>query len=292
MSEMATVAAVPATLSPDGTPREVFKPGGVRTTILSFVFLLLLPFYVSLPAMMWMRVRHDQWDDAAGLVLTAVAFTIVIGLVFIELVYSLRARVELGGSSVRFTLPAGRGPTPMLRYASAEVPYADIERIETRREIYGSALVPVMLKGARIVTRDGRMHRLGYVTEMDQDAALPYSVIAEHIAARAGQKVVDRGSVRRTVRQKMLGIKALDDPNAPIDAALVEDLNLRHRYLMRVLVGCLVAMILAGIAIDLLDERNGWVSLAPSIEHSRAEKRAPERPEKSAPVKPPAKQPH
>lgn len=280
MSGMTSAAAAQVdTFSPDGTPREVFKASGARTTILSFVFLLLLPFYVSLPAMMWMRVKNGLWDDAAGLVLTAVAFTILIGLVFIELVYSLRARVELGDQAVRFTLPAGRGPTPMVRYASAEVPYSEIERVETRREIYGSALVPVMLKGARIVTKDGRMHRLGYVTETDQDAALPYVVIAEHIAARAGQKVVDRGSVRRTVRQKMLGIKAVDDPGAPIDDALVEDLNARHRHLMRVLVGALLALVIAGISIDVLDEKGAWTSLAPSIAQ----------PEKPGPAKAPAK---
>lgn len=280
MSGTAPAAAARVeTFSPDGTPSEVFKASGARTTILSFVFLLLLPFYVSLPAMMWMRVKNGLWDDAAGLVLTAIAFTFLIGLVFIELVYSLRARVELGDTSVRFTLPAGRGPTPMVRYASAEVPYSEIERVETRREIYGNALVPVMLKGARIVTKDGRMHRLGYVTETDQDAALPCVVIAERIAARAGQKVVDRGSVRRTVRQKMLGIKAIDDPNAPIDEQLVNDLNARHRHLMRVLVGSLLALVIVGITIDVLDEQGAWSSLAPSIGQ----------PEKPAPAKTPAK---
>ncbi len=282
MSGMAPAAAARVeTFAPDGTPREVFKASGARTTILSFVFLLLLPFYVSLPAMMWMRVKNGLWDDAAGLVLTAIAFTFLIGLVFIELVYSLRARVELGDTAVRFTLPAGRGPTPMVRYASAEVPYSEIERVETRREIYGNALVPVMLKGARIITRDGRMHRLGYVTETDQDAALPYVVIAEHIAARAGQKVVDRGSVRRTVRQKMLGIKAVDDPNAPIDDELVSDLNVRHRHLMRVLVGSLVALVVVGITIDVLDEKGAWLGSQP----------ASGRMEKPAPAKTPPKTP-
>ena len=69
MSGMTSAAAAQVdTFSPDGTPREVFKASGARTTILSFVFLLLLPFYVSLPAMMWMRVKNGLWDDAAGLV--------------------------------------------------------------------------------------------------------------------------------------------------------------------------------------------------------------------------------
>jgi hypothetical protein len=232
-----------------------------------------------------MRVRNGLWDDAAGLALTAIAFTIIIGLVLMELVYSLRARVELGDTSVRFTLPAGRGPTPMLRYATAEVPYGDIERVETRREIYGSALVAVMLKGARIVTRDGRMHRLGYVPEMDQDAALPYVAIAEQIAARAGHKLVDRGSVRRTVRQKMLGIRAVDDPNAPIDDDLVEDINRRHRDLVRLLVGGLVALVAAGIAIDILDESGAWGSLTPSLGPGRTERSAPEKPATAKPLR-------
>lgn len=280
MSEAAATSSVPA---PVKRERRVFKAGGGRTTILAFLFLILLPFYASLPAMLAMRAKNGLLDDAAGLLLTALAFTVVMVLLFIELMFSLRARVELGENTVKLSLPSGRGATPMLRYFKSEIPYGDIERVETRREIYGSRWVPVMLRGARIITKDGTAHRLGYVTENEQDAALPYIVIAEDVATRAGKKMIDTGNVRRAVHQKFFRIKATDDPNAPITQAAIDVLNASHRQFMRGLIGLLVLLVAVGITIDVLDERKAWGSLAPSI------KPAPGPAQQTSPAKTPAK---
>lgn len=280
MSETAA-AASPAGSVDAPFPRKVWKPGGARTTILSFLFLILLPFYISLPAMLYMRVVNQLWDDAAGLVLTAVAFTIVMALILFDLMLSLRARVELGDHAVRLNLPAGRGPTPMLRYVSSEIPYAEIERVEMRREIYGNALTPVLLRGARIVTRDGQLVRLGYVPENEDDSALPYIAIAEDIAARAGQTVIDRGSVRRTVTNKMLGLVTPASANEPIDDVTIGKLNARHRHLTVVLVGWLAGLVAMGIVIDLLDQGNAWSNLAPSAQAvAEKPKPAPSKPQR------------
>lgn len=277
---MSDAAATGATAVSGGRGRAVFKAGGGRTTILSFLFLILLPFFVSLPAMLYMRAVNGLWDDAAGLLVTALAFTVVMTLLFFELMFSLRARVELGDASVKLRLPSGRGPTPMLRYMKADIPYGDIDRIETRREIYGGTLAPVVLKGARIVTRDGATHRLGYVTEADQDAALPFIVIAEDIARRAGCKVIERGNVRRAVHQKFFGIRAVDDPQATVDERTIAAFNARHRQLMRGLVGGLVLLVVTGITIDLLDEKAAWrdlVTTGKPAPHAAAEKPQPDK---------------
>jgi hypothetical protein len=46
----------------------------------------------------------------------------------------------------------------MIRYKTREIPYSDIKAIETRREIYGGSVAPVLLKGARLILK-GRYPR-------------------------------------------------------------------------------------------------------------------------------------
>ncbi|MCK9911945.1 hypothetical protein MXD81_22510, partial [Microbacteriaceae bacterium K1510] len=63
------------------------------------------------------------------------------------------ARIELGEKSVKMTLPSGRGPTPIVRYRSHDIPYDQIKAVETRREIYGGSVAPVLLQGARLILK-------------------------------------------------------------------------------------------------------------------------------------------
>lgn len=233
--------------------RTVYRAGGGRRLTFSIVFLLLLPFFVSLGPMLWARISQGHWIGTPGLIVLAVGFAVIMFLIVVELLYSIRSRVELGEKSVRLTLPSGRGPTPMLRYARREIPYADITGVETRRECYGGAMAPVLLKGARVHTKDGSWVRLGYVSEANVDPALPFPEIAQRIAARAGVTVEDRGTVRRSVRKKMLGIKA-EEEGAPIDEAMLAELNRRHRNVVLGLVGGLTLLIGIGMVMDVLSE--------------------------------------
>ena len=181
-----------------------YGASGGRKTLFCFLFLILLPFFISLPAMLFMRLKNGLWQDTIGLAIIATGFTIIMFLIVIELMFSLRARVHLGEDSVRMTLPSGRGPTPMLRYRSYDIPYDDIHSVETRREIYGGALVPMLLQGARVQTKDGKAIPLGYVSEKCIDPCFPYPEIARKIAERARLPMIDRGHVRRSLRHKML----------------------------------------------------------------------------------------
>ena len=231
--------------------RSVYSASGGRKTAFSFLFLVLLPFFVSLPAMIYMRVRDGLMFDAIGLSIMATAFAILMFLIVVELMYSLRARVELGETAVKMTLPAGRGPTPMLRYRTNEVPYDQVQSVETRREIYGGGLVPVLLKGARLTLKDGSNVPIGYVSEAKVDPAFPYPVIAKQIADRARLPLIDRGNVRRSVRRKMLGIASGLAEGDIVEERDIEKLNQSHSSFMLALVGGLMLLIAVGIVDDI-----------------------------------------
>lgn len=233
--------------------REVYAVGGGRKTFFSFVFLILLPFFASLPAMILMRVKSGLVFDAAGVAIMAIAFSILMFLIVIELLFSLRARVELGEKAVKMTLPAGRGPTPMLRYKSYTIPYDQVQTVETRREIYGGSLVPVLLKGARLITKDGTSIPIGYVSEANVDPCFPYPEIAKKIADRARLPLIDRGNVRRSFRRKFLGWKGGKRVNEvdAVDETQIANLNRSHHNMVIGLVGALVVLIVVGIADDI-----------------------------------------
>jgi hypothetical protein len=242
--------AVPAPRS----ERTVYAASGGRKLAFSFVFLILLPFFVSLPAMLFWRVSQGHWVGTVGLVVLAIAFTIIMLLVVIELMQSLRARVELGDTAVKMTLPSGRGPTPMLRYRSHEVPYDQIKAVETRGEVYGGSVAPVLLKGARLILKDDSPVKLGYVSEANMDPCFPYPEIAEKIAARAGVPVEHRGCVRRSAQKKFLGLKRefVDEPNQDVgDYEMVVLNNQHHRWVMR-LIWLLGVLVVLGIVMDII----------------------------------------
>ena len=238
--------------TPVDTPHERLDYGasGGRKTMLSFVFLILLPFFISLPAMLFMRAKSGLWQDTLGLVIVAIGFAIIMFLILVELMFSLRAKVHLGPDSVKMTLPSGRGATPMLRYRSHEIPYAEIDTVETRREIYGGSMVPVLLQGTRILTKDGRAIPLGYVSEANVDPCMPYPEIARKIAERARLPMIDRGNVRRSMRHKMLGLKS-PDADSVIGEDEIAKLNRSHAQMVTWLIGGILVLMAIGIVDDL-----------------------------------------
>lgn len=267
-----------------GGPLEtiVYSASGGRKTVFSFLFLILLPFFISLPAMFITRLNAGLWGDAAGHAVMALAFSALMLLVFIELMFSLRTRIELGPEKVKMTLPSGRGPTPMLRYKSYEVPYSEIVTMETRREIYGGSMVPVLLQGARLITKDDQKISLGYVSEANLDPAFPFTEIAQKIAERARLPVIDRGSVWRSVRRKFLGWgkTGLIDTNT-IDETQIAALNNSHRNLVMAIIGGLSVLIAIGIVDDLSSDLPIGQTASTIVSNAPAAKK-PEKSEKPA----------
>jgi hypothetical protein len=225
--------------------------------VMSFLFLLLLPFWISLPGMFMMRWTNGLMSDNFGFLVMAAAFTALMLFVLIELMRSLRLRIDLQPDSVKMNLPLARGPTPKLRYKAYDIPYDQIHAVETRREIYGGSLAPVMLKGARIITKDQQTIPLGYVSDANVDPSFPYPDIAKKIAHRARLPLIDRGNVRRSVGRKMFGIKTPDaeDASNVVDDAQIANLNRNHRNVVLALILTMVGMIAVGIVDDLSEER-------------------------------------
>lgn len=248
---------------------EDYGASTLRTTIFCLVFLLLLPFFASLPAMIGMRASAGLLSDNLGLLVLAAVFSGVMFLVFVEMMFSIRTRVHLGRDKARMTLPSGRGPTPMLRYRTYEFPYDQVQSVETRREIYGGALVPVLMKGARVNLKDGSVVRLGYVSEANDDPVFPYVEIARKIAERARLPLIDRGSVRRSVRSKMMGIKASDFENTLVEDREIARLNASHNTFMLALIGIVLLLMLVGIAQDFANGspvgQTAWLSSIPPV---------------------------
>ena len=235
--------------------RTVYEAGFGRKFFLSLAFLVLQPFFASLPAMLVSRLIHGLWFDTIGLIIFSALFALLMALLAVQLYQSLRSRVELGDTSVKLTLPQGSGATPMLRFVNTEIPYDQIDRIETRCVLFGRTWAPVLLRATRIVTKDGRHVRLGNVNEDNVDSALPFPEIAAKVAERAGVGIVDGGLVRRSIQRRVLGLigrkTPLEDSPAVTDAELAE-ISGRHARAMRYLVIVMAVLVVGGIAIDVL----------------------------------------
>jgi hypothetical protein len=245
-----TVSPVEAPSGPPAPERLIYGASFARTFVFSMVFLLLLPFFASMPMMIGMRASNGLLADNWGLVVLALVFAALMFLILVELIFSIRTRVDLGPEKVRMTLPSGRGPTPMLRYRSHEFGYDQVQSVETRREIYGGAVVPMLLKGARVNLKDGQVISLGYLSEANTDSAFPYPEIAGRIAERARLPLIDRGSVRRSVRSKFLGLKAAGTADDTVSEQEIESLNSRHNVFMMFLIGVFLVLIALGLVED------------------------------------------
>jgi hypothetical protein len=247
------MGAIPQAAPAKKPERSVYAAGGGRKFAFAFVFLILLPFFISLPPMLFWRLSQGVWTGTFGLLVLAAGFTIIMFLLFIEVMHSLMTRIELGEKSVKLTLPAGRGPTPIVRYRSHDIPYDQIKAVETRREIYGGSVAPVLLQGARLVLKDDSAVKLGYVSEANSDPCFPYPEIAQKLAERAGLQVEHKGNVRRSLQKKYFGLKKefLAEAAGEVPEAEIEALNKsHHKWVMRI-IGLLVGLMVVGIGLDI-----------------------------------------
>ncbi|HEY8247716.1 MAG TPA: hypothetical protein VIG38_10610 [Hyphomicrobium sp.] len=260
MGQASVLAAAPAPVSapvlvPAPKPeRTLYAAGGGRKFAFSFVFLILLPFFISLPPMLFWRISQGHWQGTLGLVVLAIGFTFIMFLLFIEVMHSLMTRIEFGDTSVKMTLPSGRGPTPIVRYRTHDIPYDQIKAVETRREIYGGSIAPVLLQGARLILKDDSTVKLGYVSEANSDPCFPYPEIAQQIAERAGLKVEHRGNFRRSVQKKYFGLSRafLNEEEGTVDESDIELLNKSHqRWVMRI-ISLLIGLVVLGITLDII----------------------------------------
>jgi hypothetical protein len=250
--------------------RMVYEAGAGRRTSLSLAFLILLPFYVSLPAMLARRLVHGLWFDTIGLIVFSALFTGLMALLGVQLYLSLRSRVELGETAVRITLPQGgrgAGATPMLHFLNKEIPYDKIAAVETREVLFGNTMAPVLLRATRLLLKDGEHVRLGNVNEDNVDSALPFPEIGAKIAQRAGVEVLDAGTVRRSIEKRVLkffGRKTPAETSPSLRDVEKAEIKTRHVRAMKYLVAGMAALVVAGIAIDVFTAPRASFALAGS----------------------------
>lgn len=254
MAGMTTSKAMRPAVTPvqPGPERTEYRVAGSRRTVAAFAVLLLLPFFASLPFMLFQRIAIDQWHDILPLAIVGGFFAVLMCLLLIQLMFTLRARVLLGPQAVSFTTPSGRGPTPKWGYASQTMPYTDIKSVVLRREVFGGAFAPVMLLGAHIVRKDGRDVALGYVSEINGDPAFPFPVIARQIAQRAGVPLNFDSYIWRTIWRKRQA-QALGIARGQAHAMSADDIaafNRSHRRFIVLLINLLVAAVVIGMATD------------------------------------------
>lgn len=230
----------------------LYENSKARRITFSVVFLLLLPFYISLGPMLYARVSHGTPPGTLGLVLIAVCFSVIMFFIVTQLIFAIRSRVLFKEDAVKFTLPDGNRPTPMFKYSTHEIPYADVARVETYRELYGSALTPVVLQGARVMTKDGKRIPLGFVSEANVDPSLPFPEIAGQIADRANTEISDCGCTRRRFPERVLGFSSGTHSETPIENFNIKKASRSHAAAVTAVVLALGALVAFGIVQDLI----------------------------------------
>lgn len=202
----AVVPPVEEALAPDRPQSSptIFRAGGGRKFVLTVVLLVLMPFLVSLPVMILWRAGAGHIGDAATLAIGGIVFVSAALFLLSHIVYSYRGRIEVGDDAVRLSVPKWRGPTPGLRYVKQEIKYSDIDKIETRGEIYKEIAVPTLLRSAMLTTKNGERVHLGYVHEASEDPAFPIREIADEISRRSGVPIGVKASVKVGSQYKAL----------------------------------------------------------------------------------------
>jgi hypothetical protein len=125
--------------------------------------------------------------------------------------------------------------------------------VETRREIYGRSIAPVLLQGARLILKDDSAVKLGYVSEANSDPCFP---TAHRPPDRASRRPQGRSSRQRTPlrAEEYFGLKSslLSEPEGTVDDAQIEALNMSHRRWVMRLISLLVGLVVVGIALDII----------------------------------------
>lgn len=245
-----------ATPAPDAASpideRNQFGAGTARQTGVSLLLLFILPFTFGAWHMLTRRALDGLWFEVPGLALVALGLLVASVLLIIDLQYALRARVTFGKTGFSFTLPRHGTPMPKLLYARADIPYHAIKNVELRREVYGGKLMPVLLRGLVVRTKDNREFVLGHTLEGFEDPGLPFPAIGAKLAARCALPFLDQRTIwRRSRKERAAGYISEFDTNTYIlDPADTERLNTAHRQLILGIASALVALVMLGLIAD------------------------------------------
>lgn len=182
------------TIQSNATP-EIYKVSIGRQVVLWITFLIFLPFFISMPIMMFMRIANGRITDTISL--GAIFLVALVGVIFIvlQILAAGRQRIELNEDKITLKLPTWKGPTPLGPVVKADLNYSDVSAIEKRGELYALLGVLGLREVSSIITHDGKRYVLGYISENEADAPIPYDKITESLAQRTGKEVLHKGAV-------------------------------------------------------------------------------------------------
>lgn len=173
----------------------IYQASRGRKLILGLVFAGLVPFFISLPFMIYLRISKGFYYEAAILGVFTILFALWMLFLGAHILSSIRTRIQLNEQDAEFVIPNWRGPLPLFPYQKVSLTYENVQAVESRGEIYREAIIPVLMRSSCIVTKDGDRHVLGYMKEHATDPAFPFSEISHEIAMRSGLPLQDRGTI-------------------------------------------------------------------------------------------------
>lgn len=233
--------------------RTDYGVGPFRQTFFALALLVLAPFAIGMVVMIVRRASDGLWFELPALALLALGLGAVMVMLALELLFSLRARLILGKTTVRFTLPKNGAAVPSWSYASHDIPYHAIKGVELRREVFGGKIAPVLLRGLVIRTKDNKEIAVGHTLEGFEDPAFPFGSIGEKIAARAAVPFDDQRTIwlRSRADRALEYISEYDIEAYILDPADAERLNVAHRRIMLGLCSALAAFVLLGLLAEI-----------------------------------------
>lgn len=241
--------ALKMTTDTDNTVR-IFEASRGRKIILITVFTLLVPFFISLPFMIFLRLSKGFYYDAAILFLFAILFAIWMVFLGAHILSSLRTRIQLNEQDAVLLVPNWRGPLPLLPYKTISLTYENVKSVESRSEIYREAIIPVLMRSCSIVTQDGERHILGYTKEKATDPAFPFSEISHEIALRAGLPLSERGTIHAG-GQYLAAIKGPPSwDKRPLSPAAVQTARKAAQKFWWIIIAISAAVLVTGVGIE------------------------------------------
>ncbi len=233
------------------TAVRIYEASRGRKLILGLVFMLLTPFFISLPFMIYLRASKGFYYEAAILFVFAILFALWMIFLGAHILSSIRTRIQLNEQDAEFTVPNWRGPLPLFPYQKISLTYDNVESVEQRGEIYREAIIPVLMRSCCIVTRDGGRHVLGYMKEHATDPAFPFSEISHEIAMRSGKPMLDRGTILAG-GQYLAALRGSPPwDKEPLSPQAVQTTRKAAQKFWWILIGISAAVLIVGVGIEM-----------------------------------------
>ncbi len=233
---------------------DTYKVSIGRQIVLWITFLMFLPFFISMPIMIFMRIAHGKFMDTISLGLIFAFSFIGILFIILQILAAGRQRIDVHRDKVTLKLPTWRGPTPTGPVIKTELSFSDIQAIEKRGEIYALMGLLGLREVSSIITSDGKRYVLGYVTENEADAPVPYNKVTQVLSEKTGKPVLHKGAVNGGTQIGAMFKGAPSWDTAPLNASDVNAIRRRARRITLALIILFLAGATTGLGLALYPE--------------------------------------